>query len=309
MLWLTIAILSYLLLAIVALVDKYLLKSAFLNPGSYAFYGGALGGLILIISPFVGFYVPQPKEIVIALLAGALFVYALFWLYKGLKVYEASRIIPAIGGLVPLFTFGLIFLLGEEVLLSKQIIAFFLLVSGSVLITIKNFREVSFKSLKVSAVAAFLFSLFFVLSKYAYMYIGFWPGFVWIKIGGLMMAFCFLLWGKEVKQEIFGSFRSLKERDRMFGVLFLNQTMGGGANILQSWAISLAPLACVAIVNALQGIQYIFLLVLTVILSFFFPFWSKKIGIEEEISQKAIFQKIFAIFLIGGGLWLLTFSK
>jgi len=307
MLWLIIAILSYLLLAVVSLVDKYLLKSAFLNPGSYAFYGGTLGGLILIIIPFVGFYIPQPKEIIIALLSGALFVCALFWLYKGLKDYEPSRIIPAIGGLIPLFTFGLIFLFGEQVFLYKQIIAFFLLVFGSVFITIKNFREISFKSLRISAVAALFFSLFFVLSKYTYTYIGFWPGFMWIKIGGLIMAFCFLFLGKEVKQEIFGSFRSFKERDRMFGVLLLNEVTGGGANILQSWAIFLAPLTCVAIVNALQGIQYIFLLVLIVILSFFFPFWSKKIGIIEEISPKVIFQKIFAILLIGAGLWLLTF--
>jgi len=307
MLWLIIAILSYLLLAIVSLVDKYLLKGAFLNPGSYAFYGGALGGLILIISPFIGFYIPQPKEIVIALLSGSLFICALFWLYKGLKAYEPSRIIPAIGGFVPLFTFGLIFLFGEQVFLYRQIIAFFLLVFGSVFITIKNFREISFKSLRISIIAAFLFSLFFVLAKYSYTNIGFWPGFAWIKIGGLIMAFCFLFLGKEVKQEVFGSFSSFGKRDRMFGVLVLNQAAGGGANILQSWAVSLAPLACVAIVNALQGVQYVFLLILTVVISFLFPFWSKKIGIIEEISQKVLFQKIFAILLIGAGLWLLAF--
>jgi len=305
MLWLIIAILSYLLLAIVSLMDKYLLKSAFLSPSSYAFYGGALGGLILIISPFVGFYIPQPIEIVLALLAGILFVYALFWFYKGLKTYEASRIVPAVGGLVPLFTFALIFLLGGETLLYKQIIAFFLLVSGSVFITIKNFKEISFKSLRISAITALLFSLFFVLTKYVFMYIGFWPGFIWIKIGGLILAFCFLFWGKEVKQEVFGSLYSFKKRDKMFGVLLLSQTIGGGANILQNWAISLAPLACIAIISALQGVQYVFLLILIIILSFFS--WSKKAGIKEEVSKKTLFQKIFAILLIGIGLWLLAF--
>ena len=77
--------------------------------------------------------------------------------------------------------------------------------------------------------------------------------------------------------------------------------MGAGASILQNWAIFLAPLVYVAIINALQGINYAFLLVFIIFLSLKFP----KI-LKEEVSREILFQKIIAILLIGGGLVLLA---
>jgi len=77
--------------------------------------------------------------------------------------------------------------------------------------------------------------------------------------------------------------------------------MGAGASILQNWAIFLAPLVYVAIINALQGINYAFLLVFIIFLSLKFPQILK-----EEISKKILLQKIIAILLISAGLFLLT---
>ena len=299
--WILIAISAYLILAIVSLVDKYLLVGPIPNPKVYTFYIGVLGVLVLFLAPFVGFSVSQPGQIILSLLAGAIFTYGLFWFYKALRDFEASRVVPAIGGILPLFTLGIVYIFsaGKETLGYFEFFAFILLILGSILITYERSKKISFKSLQISAIAAFFLSLSFVLTKYVYLAQPFWSGFIWIRIGGFLMAISFFLLFKEIREEIFKKKVSFKKRT--IGVFLSNQAMGAGAGILQNWAIFLAPLVCVAIVNALQGVQYVFLLMFTVLLSLKFPQILK-----EEISKKILFQKIISILLIGGGLVLLA---
>lgn len=303
--WLIITISFYFILAIVFLVDKYLLTGSIPNPKVYTFYVGALGILVLVFAPFVGFYIPTIPQIILAFSAGAIYIYALFWFYKSLQLFEASRVVPAISGLVPLFTFGLVYIssfgLGKEVLSFSEIIAFILLIFGSFLMVVEKERFINLRSLKISTICAFLLSLSFVLLKYVYFTQSFWSGFIWTKIGGFLMAFCFFIFTREVKEEIFQKKISLKKKT--MGIFVINQTAGAGANILQNWAIALAPLAYVAIINALQGIQYVFLLIFTILFSLKFPQILK-----EEISKKILFQKIVAILFIGAGLALMAFK-
>ena len=79
MLWLIVTITAYLILAIVFVVNKYLLAGPLPNPKAFAFYVGALGILILFIIPFTGFFTPSLFQVFLSLAAGALFVYALFF--------------------------------------------------------------------------------------------------------------------------------------------------------------------------------------------------------------------------------------
>ncbi len=301
MLWLTVAVFSYLILAFVFLIDKYLLTGAIPNPKVYAFYVGALGISVLVLVPFVGFYVPEKSQIVLSLSAGAVFVWGLFWFYKTLQLFEASRVVPAVGGLTPLFTFGLIYLFtsGQEVLSPRGFAAFILLILGSILINIKKEKLINLKSFKFSVVTAFSLSFAFVLTKYVYLAQSFWNGFIWRSMGGFLMAICFFIFFPEIKKEI------LKRRKRFpkktAAIFISNQTAGAGAAILQNWAIFLAPLAFVPVIHALNGTQYVFLFIFSIFLSLKFP----KI-LKEEISKEVIFQKTIAILIIGGGLMLLT---
>jgi len=299
--WLIFAILAYFILAAVFLVDKYLLTGPIADPKVYAFYIGFLGILVLFLIPFTGFYFPPGTQIILGLSAGAVFVWGLFWFYKTLRLFEASRVVPAIGGFIPLFTFGLIYLLtsGREVLTLQGLAAFILLVLGSILISIEKGKLSNVNSLKFSALAAFFLSLAFVMTKYVYLAQPFWNGFIWRSLGGFLMAICFFLLFPQIKKEIF------KKRERFprrtAGLFLANQAAGAGAAILQNWAIFLAPLAFIPVINALSGIQYAFLFVLAVILSLKFPrLW------QEEISKAAVLQKITAILLIAVGLALLA---
>ena len=300
MLWLTVAISAYLILAIVFLVDKYLLAGPIPNPKVYAFFVGLLGIFVLILLPFVDFKIPAIEQIFLSLSAGIIFIWALFWFYRGLQLFEASRIVPAIGGLVPIFTFLLVYIssFGKEILSFWEGTAFLLLILGSVIITLEKEKFINLPSLKISFLAAFLFSLSFVMSKYVYLAQPFWSGYIWIRIGGFLMALVFLFL-PEVRRELLKTKTNLPKKT---AAIFLgNQAGGAGANVLQNWAIALAPLAYVAIVNALQGVQYAFLLIFTIFLSLKLPQILK-----EEISKEILLQKLLAILCIGGGLTILA---
>jgi drug/metabolite transporter (DMT)-like permease len=299
--WLTITISFYVILAAVYLVDKYLLSGSIGNPKIYTFYVGILGLGFLVLAPFVSFSLPPIGQLILALLAGAIFIFACFWFYKALREFETSRVVPAINGLVPLFTFLLVYIAssGKEAPSFYDILAFLLLVLGSFLITAQKENFINLKSLKFSLLCAFLMSLSFVITKYVYLAMPFWVGFIWIKIGGALIAFLFFIFFKEVRQEIFQ--KKIIQKQKAMGIFVLNQAAGGLANVLENWAISLAPLGYIALINALQGVQYVFLLVFAVILSIKLPQILK-----EEISQKIILQKIVAILVIGSGLAILT---
>jgi len=301
MLWLIITILAYFLFALVALGDKYLLSGP-PNPKSYSFYVGILGILSLVLIPFVDFSVPETPQVILALIAGGIFIFALFGLYTGLENFEASRIVPAIGGLLPIFTFTLVFLFfsREESLSFQEIITFVLLILGSVFITLEKGKRITLKSFQISALTAFLFAIAFVLTKYVYSVQSFWSGFILMRIGGFFTALCFIF-TKEMKEEIFK--RKITFRRKTGAIFLFNQAVGAGAFVLQNWAIALAGLTYLAVINALQGIQYVFLLILTIL----FSLKSPKI-LKEKLSKEIIIQKIIAILLIGGGLTLLAFK-
>ncbi len=125
MLWLLVTILCYFIFAITALIDKYLLAGPIPSPKVYTFYIGCLGILALFLVPF-GFLIPEPEVILLSLLAGGVFIISLFAFFSALNLFEASRVVPAIGGFLPLFVFLLTFIFsgGKETLYFKEIIAF-----------------------------------------------------------------------------------------------------------------------------------------------------------------------------------------
>jgi hypothetical protein len=92
-------------------------------------------------------------------------------------------------------------------------------------------------------------------------------------------------------------------KPKTIGIFLSNQTIGAIAFILYNFAVALVPFNFLAFVNALEGTKYLFLLIFAIFLSLRFPQILK-----EEISKKALIQKIVAIFLIGVGLAILAFK-
>ncbi len=295
MLWLVLVILSYFIYALGTLGDKYILKQQITNPRVYAFYTGFLGILAVVFIPF-GFYLPSLKVVILSLATGIIFVISSLQYYTALRKFEASRLIPAFGGLLPLFTFGLLYIFfpeGEK-LSTIHIFAFLLLILGSVIVTAEN-KLGDRKSLPSAILLAFLFAVTLVLTKTVYnSFDSFFAAFIWMRIGGFLMALCLLL-RIDVRNEIFQKRVTFKKSTAT--IFFAVQGFISIGFIIQSWAIKLVPLFYLPIINALQGTEYIFLLVLTAILAF-----KKPRLFEEKFSRKVLFYKLLAVLVIGLGL-------
>ena len=299
--WLIVAIVSYLILAAVALADKFFVAGPVGSARLYTFYIGILQIPILLLIPFVGLPAPGLDQIIIALLAGAFYMLGLFWFFRGLQEFEASRIVPAMGGMMPVLVFLLFFIISGDKALPKPIefLAFFLLISGSFLVAYQRAAS-PIKGLKFSALAALFVALYFVLSKYVFLEQTFWQGFVWIRAGSFLAGIFFFFFARSDIKNAFSKKR--KPFSIKMTLIFLgNQSLGASASILQIWAVALAPLVFVAMVSALQGVQYALLFIFALLLSLKFP-----TILKEEISKRVVFQKIIAILLIAAGLSILA---
>jgi len=310
--WIVLSLLAYLFLAVVATTDKFLLTNQSIKPKVYAFYVGLLGGLAVILIPF-GFSIPNPIDLGIGFVSGSIWIFALISLYESFNRFEVSRVVPAVGGFLPIFSLGLTYLFSWrmhnvlEGLSLLKIISFLLLIAGGVLITYGKKNNFANKGLLFAGLTAFLFALSFSTIKILYMNVNFISAFAWTRIAGFITAL-FLLFSKEVKEELFKknkkkNKKSLFKRPKTALIFLANQAMGGVATILQNIAIYIAPAIYLAFINALDGTRYVFILIITIILSRKFP----KI-LSEKITRPLLVQKIFAIILIIGGLIILSIS-
>jgi len=289
--WLVAAIIAYLLFAIASVGDKYVLAGP-PNPSKYTFSVGILGGLILILAPFVGFFLPGVYEIVLAFFIGLMYLFAIFSLYYGLEHYEVSRVVPAIGGLLPLFSFLLVYILsgGENVLKPINILALTILTVGSVLITYNRKKKIHLESLKVLIPASVFFALVFVSTRYLFDLVPFWTSLILIKVGAMIFALLMIAF-PTVRKNVFAKKDAF---DKKTGLIFLvSQVFGAGGYVMQNFSIALAPLAFVPVVNSLAGAQYVFL--------FIFSLFLFRI-LKEKNTKEDIIQKIVAIVLIISGL-------
>jgi len=291
--FLTAAITAYLLFALNGIADKFLLTKAIKHPVTYAFYSGASSVLILVLAPFFLKSI-SATTFYIALIAGALFTYGLYFFFTATRSISVSRILPIEGGLVPVFTLILSFTILGERLSGTQMLAFIFLVAGAILISFKYDKQHGWhmQAIRNATIAAFFFALSFVLTKYVYTETTFLSGLIWTRMGLVLGALSFLLIS-QYRKYIFSAPERVTHRNKL--IFYGARVSGGLGGFLQNYAISLGS---VTIVNALQGTQFIFLLILTSFISIYHP----KI-LEEKITKKIIFQKLIAIILISYGLF------
>jgi hypothetical protein len=299
--WLFFTILAYFLLAIISLSDRYFLVGLIPNPKVYTFNIGILGLLVGFLIIPLGLHIPEINIILLGLGAGLVRIIAVFFLNKGIFQSEASRVVPAVGGLLPIFSFliFLIFFPKTEILNLSQIIAFLLLLIGSVLISFEIFQKKFFKikNLTYPIIAALLFALTFFLIKTLFLKTEFFNGLFLMLLGGGLGVLSFLFF-PQVRKDIFSQKISKK-----ISILFpLAETIGGLGVLSQYYAVFLVRPGQVPLINALEGTRYIFLLLFI----YFISRWRPSL-LKEKMKGKILFQKIFATLLIIVGLAILAF--
>jgi uncharacterized membrane protein len=307
--WILIAISAYLIFAVVSIGDKFVLKEAIPNSRVYAFLISSMGLFVLVAAPWF-LHWPGIYWLAIDLLAGAFFTFALLFQYRALRRGDVSKVMVMIGGFIPVFTtIGSILFLGDH-FFAYQWLGLESLVTGTFVIawTVKEHKlsKTTLWGFAFSLFAALAYAAFFLVSKYAYNHQDFWSSFIWIRIGSALAGVFLLARATERKairallhQKIGGHDKGNRKKIKgISGFLVLaNQTLGAIASILQNYALSFGS---VAIINALQGVQYAFLLVLSWLLAIFWP----KIFYEAP-GQDTLFKKVMALIFIMIGLYLI----
>lgn len=300
--WLLLAILAYFFLAIVALFDRYFLVGSIPSPRVYTFNVAFLWVLVgVFLIPF-GINLPALGIILLGLASGLIRSFAILFLTESILRSEVSRVVPAISGFLPIFSFILFFLFfpKTEIVNLSQILASVLLIAGSVLISFKKFNRefINFKTLKHPIFSALFFALAFFLTKITFLKTDFLTGFFLTLIGGVIFI-AFMLIYPLFRKEIL----TQKITQKISGFFILGQIIGGLGVFAQYYAIFLAKPGQVPVVNALEGTRHFFLLLFVFLL-----FRWKPMLLKEEMKGAVLFQKVLAVLFIVGGLAVLSFK-
>lgn len=296
--WLVVIIAAYLFFSLSSLGNKLILAGP-PRPNSFIFYVGISNILVIFLLPFIKFALPNPSIALYMALEAVAFMLGLYAMYWAIEKYDVTKVVTTIGALQPIFIFILGWLIWEQGPTSKfKIAAFILLILGNVIMSIGKSAKATKGYLKLTIIASFFFALDYVLSKIIFLAEPFLFALFWMRLFAFVLAL-FLLIPKKNRQDIFKKQNILNTKT---GIIFsLTGASGGAAGFLQSYAISLAPVAFLPIVNSLNGLQYVFLFFLTLFVTFF---WPK--ALNEKETKKIILQKIISIIFIVSGLAILV---
>ncbi len=290
MLWIYLAIAAYFIDALVFVVDKYLLADNIPYPNAYAFFVAVLTSFALLLFPF-GIYLPSFFDFLLAFISGISFFLGLVFLYHAIKEADVTEVMPAIGALTAIFTFGLSVWLLPRALSYQEIWAFVLLVGGTLMMSYLHFTN---KKLVVYIFASAIGqAISFVTLKFFFELTDFVNGLFWTRVGLLIGAGLMLL-VPACRDEILHTFkRSTGGAKSMF---LMNKILAAAAFILLYYAIKIGD---VVFINAIQGVQYVLVFFVGSALVGMFPILFK------NHMPPVVPRKIIAAFLIAAGLALL----
>lgn len=287
--WLFLALIAYFLDALVFIADKYLISESIPYPNSYAFFVSILSAFAIFLIPF-GVHIPSWPEFIIAFLSGLSFFIGILFLYHSIKVVDVTEVIPAIGALTAITTFVLSIWILREPNTPLQLLAFFLLVSGTLMM---SYFHLSSRVILLLVVSSIGFGISYVLLKYYFLSTNFVNGLFWTRLGLVSGALLLLLFPKPRREIVNTVNRS--NHDTKF-IFFLNKFLAAAAFILLYYSIKIGN---VVFINALQGVQYVFILMIST------PFYRILPSLFEHHRNDLIWRRITASVIIIIGLILL----
>jgi drug/metabolite transporter (DMT)-like permease len=275
--WLVVAILGYLLLAIVFVLDKRILTNTLPEPSIYTFYStifmlGAL--LVLPIAPGMLYGV----DWLWAIVSGVTFGFALWAMFVAVKHGEASHMNPFIGAVM----------IFSESLSSGQIAGMCLLIVASLLLSYERTeRSAGFhRGFLWAIVSGVLFSISHVSAKYLYTVYPFATAFIYTRATTGLVGVALLL-----APAVRASFRKKNTTVNPYAdrhpliIVAVNKIFGIIGVVLVQWAIALGS---VTLVNALASLQYVFMFVCIVLLTKFAPRFLREYFTPKEYVVESI---------------------
>lgn len=235
--------------------------------------------------------VPNVEVVIISLIAGFAFFAALLSLYAAFVDSDASDVVPVAGSASAICALILSGAFFGEVLTTHILWGFLLLVFGTFLV---SRLRLSAESMSLALLSGFFFGLHFVVMKELFILTNFDTGFLWSRLGIVIAALVTLILPMNRNK-----FHEETRQTGARGGLWIvgNKTIAGLSSIIILKAVDLGS---VAIVQALGGLQFVFILI------FAFMFGNKtphEAG--ENTTAEGSFHKVLAIVIIIIGFTLL----
>lgn len=249
--WLLIAIFAQFLFAVSILIDRQIVVRAqhIGKPIAYAFYTSLLSGFVVVLIPF-GVSWPSEHVLIHSLIQAFTFVSGIFFLYSALKLSRASDAAPVIGAVSAFTSLVLAGLLIEGDLPSSFFLPVLVLAAGTALISHFRLsrRAVLYCILSGLSLGAtiFLFKLIVIETTFL-------NGFFWTRLLSALVALLLLIVPPLRTAILHGGKHSSSGAKLL---VIGNKINAGAASALTSFAVSLGS---VSVVNALSGLQFVFL--------------------------------------------------
>ena len=304
--WILIAILGHLSNGVAFVIDKILLRSAFARSATYAGLVGLLSTVLVLAVPFVHFW-PQGDVWLAAAVSGAGFVFALWAFFASLARAEASRVVPIVGSLIPMFTLAGAFVFLGERLADMTFVGFFILIIATVLLSGGKRGHISHTTIWMSVASALLFALSSITGKAVYENAGFLGGFIATRLfDSLTSLFILCVLDREAGREalkIFFPSLQGSSKDKQPGRLaaflaIIGQCLGALGFVLVQYAISMGS---ASIVNALQAVQYAFLVLFAIAMRS-----RARALLGEDLERHVLLRKVAALILTALGMYLIV---
>lgn len=275
-------LLAYFFNSLSVTADKFLLNKAIPDPLIYVFYISLFSLLGLFALPFT--LTPLPFTLFLASVSTLLWTLGAYLMFKALKMGQVSRVIPVIGTLIPLFLLCLAF----QSITNNQFWAVLILILGMIVLTAPDWQgKITKKELVNEFLSAISFTLAYTLLRQAYINSNFLSVIVWSRL--ILIPFVLILGSFLSFKKITPLTMSARNDNTKSGLIFLGgQAAGVLSEFLLLFSISLAN---PALVNSLQGTQYVFLFFLS----------------REKYPPVILVSKLAGIGLIAWGLYLLAF--
>jgi uncharacterized membrane protein len=299
--WILLTTLAQFLNAIVAVVDKYIVSDEKLlpKPFVYAFYSCLLTGFwaaiyflglipqldALGVPSLLNVSSPTIQVVSMSFLSAYTFFMALVSLYDALKHADTSNIIPIIGAISALSTFGLNYLFLDAAFTFNHILGILLLSLGTLLVA----NTLPSLSVAMHAIHSGLFFAFhYITMKGLFIETTFENGFFWSRISFVLFAFSLLLvpvYLSKIKDQT-------KSSNKKTSILVIgNKVLAGVAAFM---ILKATDVGNVAVVQALDGLKFVFILILTTL----FVHWLPDSAVDHDNRPRVIVQKFVYVILI-----------
>ncbi|MCL4387275.1 hypothetical protein M1307_02680 [Patescibacteria group bacterium] len=265
MIYLPFVLLAYFFNGVAVLVDKFLLTSKVTNPLIVIFY-------ISFFSMFILFLIPFTSSItvlvfILASLSTIVWTLGATFLYKALQIGLVTRVIPVIGTIIPITL--LISAVYTKSITNPEILAVIVLIFGLIFLTIFEWRgKITPKEIFYEVLSAVLFAISYLILREAYLRQDFFTVLVWSRVILAPVGILIVLIPAS-RRIVFSKNENSFSLFSKPGIIFLaGQSAGGISELLITFSVSLAT---PALVNSLQGSQYLFLFVASLFLGKKFP--------------------------------------